>query len=143
MIGHFVDAIVRHVANRNSASLRRIEVHVVNTDTIANNDLRLLHARNDIGIHRGELRDDRIGIPHQLRQVGSSSLLFPGNDFVALRAKNSLLDIKARKRIVRDRDFHHTWSLDGFWKVRRSSSETARKPAQRLQRIELTEKKIV
>ena len=73
MIGHFIDAVVRHVADRNATSLGRIQVDVVHADAVSHDDLRLPHTGNDIGIHRGELSNDRIGIGHQLRQLGAQS----------------------------------------------------------------------
>ena len=106
MIGHFIDAVVRHVADRNATRRGRIEVHVVHADAVAHDDLRLPHAGDDIGIHRGELSNDRIGIGNQLRQLGRGPLLFPRDDFVTQRTKNALLDIEARKRVVGDRDLH-------------------------------------
>ena len=66
VVGHFINAVVGNIANRNALLRRRVEVHVVHADAVTHDDPAFLH-RLDHGRFDGrKLRDDAVRIGDQL-----------------------------------------------------------------------------
>ena len=64
VVGDLVDAIVRHVADGDAPRPGRVEIDVIHADAVTHDDLRPRHGCDHVGVHRGELRDDRVGVGH-------------------------------------------------------------------------------
>ena len=126
MIGDFVDAVVRDIADRNPASPGRFEVHVVDPNAVADDYLRPLHAGDHVGIDRCKLSDDSIRIRHQCRQLSGGLPLFQGGDFVPQRPENALFDFETRKRVVSDGDFHVGISAENSTQAERHTLDKVR-----------------
>ena len=126
VIGDFVDAVVRDIADRNPASPGRFEVHVVDPNAVTDDDLRPLHAPDHVGIDRCKLSDDGIRIRHQCRQLSGGLPLFQGGDFVPQRPENALFDFETRKRVVGDGDFHVGISVENSTQTRRRTLDKVR-----------------
>src|SRR4051812_28031843 len=50
MIGHFVDAVIRHVAYRNATFPRRLQIDVVHADAITDDDPRFFHGMDNFAV---------------------------------------------------------------------------------------------
>ncbi len=65
VVGHFVDAVVGHVAHRNALGRGGGQVDVVHADPVADDHPALLHGADHRRIDRRELGDDAVGVFHQ------------------------------------------------------------------------------
>ena len=106
VIGHLIDTEAWHIAHGNAPDLSRFQVHVVHTDPIANDDSCLPHRRDDFCSHRRKLRDDRVGIRDECRQLRRRLFLLPCDDRMSGSLENFFFNVEVRKGIVRDHNFH-------------------------------------
>ena len=111
LVRNFVDAIVRHVANGNAALAGFVEVHVVHTDAVAHDGLRLGHGGNDVRVHSGELGDDGVRVGAERNEVGLGFAL-ARDDFDTVRFQDGFLDAEVGERPVGDGDSKVRWIHD-------------------------------
>ena len=103
VIRDFIHAVVRNIADRDIATRRCEEVHIVHADAVTDDCLRARHGVDDIRIQPGELGDDRIRVRAKTDEF-RFALALPPHDFDARRLEQCLLDAEIWKGPVRDND---------------------------------------
>ena len=105
VIGDLVDAVVGDVADGNAAGPRRNKIDIVDADPVADDHPGPLHRRNDVGIHRGKLRDHGIGSGDRRGQL--NRILRLGDDEAGPRRNgHPLFYGEVGKGMVSDDDLH-------------------------------------
>jgi hypothetical protein len=105
VVGHLVDAVVGHVADGNAVVPGGGEVDVVDADAVADDHPGTAHRRDDVGVHRRELRDHGVGVGHRLGETGRV-LRLGGDELGAGRGDDLLLEREVVEGMVGDDDFH-------------------------------------
>jgi hypothetical protein len=62
VVRHFIDAVVRDVADRDAALLRCPQIDVIDADAVPHDDLDPPHFGNDFRMDRRKLRDHGVGV---------------------------------------------------------------------------------
>jgi hypothetical protein len=106
VIRHFIDAIVRDVANRNAFFPGRIEIDAVHADAVADDQVRPPHRLEHWGGDRRELGDDVVGLAHDFQQRRRRSAL-ANHQAAAQRLEDRGLDILVVKRRVGEQYLNH------------------------------------
>lgn len=65
MVGDLVDAVIRHITDRDAPGPGRVEVDVIDPDPVSDDRPGTPHRLDHAGVDGGELRDDAIRIGDQ------------------------------------------------------------------------------
>ena len=105
VISDFVDAIIRDVANRDTAFTGSLQVDAVDADAVAHDDLAVLESRDQFAADGGPLYEQRIGIAAERDQL-CGRLKLRNDKFVTGGSEERSLLIDRRKAMVGENNFH-------------------------------------
>ena len=116
VIGDFIDAVVRDVADGNAPLACRLHVDIVVADAVPHDHFGALHRSNDIGVDRGELRDDRIGIGNQCLER-QNLFVVPAPQLESAGGQDRLFDLKIGERVIGDHNRGHSVLAFAFSRI--------------------------
>src|SRR5207247_2069940 len=106
--GDVIHAVVGDVADRDAALAGRVEIDIVDSDPVADDELRAVHRRDDDAADGGELRQHEFGSADGGDQL-LGRLALARIERTTQRREDVFLDPKVRKAVVGDHDLAHVY----------------------------------
>lgn len=78
VVGDLIHTVFRNIAHRNVPASCGLQIDIVNSDPVANDDSGFLHPVDDARIDLGKLCDDGVGLGAMGNQILGSAALPPG-----------------------------------------------------------------